>query len=182
MAEHDTVIVTDYGHGLLDQTTMDLIQEQAPFLALNVQTNSSNFGYNPITRYARADTFALDETEIRLAFRDRGGDVGPMLQSLRDHFGAGAGWLTLGGDGALSVDQHGRLEHTPAFTLHVVDTLGAGDAFFALSSMAARLEQPASVGSLLGGLAGAMAANVQGNTEAVDRTVLQKFAATVLNV
>jgi bifunctional ADP-heptose synthase (sugar kinase/adenylyltransferase) len=182
MEEHDTVVVTDYGHGMLDQATMDLVQDKAQFLALNVQTNSSNFGYNPITRYRRADTFTLDETEIRLSFRDRGGELPPMLSALCDRFKATAGWLTLGSEGAMSVDGAGALEQTPAFTVHVVDTLGAGDAFYALSSMAARVEAPTAVGSLLGGLAGALAANIRGNTEAIDRTSLLKFASTVLNV
>ena len=182
MDEHDTVVVSDYGHGLMDRATMELVQEKAPYLALNVQTNSSNFGYNPITKYERADTFALDENEIRLAFRDRAGALPPLLSALREHLGAEVGWLTLGSEGALTVDSGGEIGHTPALTLHVVDTLGAGDAFFALASMAARLERPTPVSALIGGLAGALAVNVAGNTEAVDRAGFLKFASTVLNV
>jgi len=182
MDGHDMVVVSDYGHGLLDPATMELIQERAPYLALNVQTNSSNFGYNPITKYRRADAFALDETEMRLAYRDRTGELPPLLAALHEHLGAQAGWLTLGSEGALSIDAEGEIRHTPALTLHVVDTLGAGDAFFALASAAARLEQPTPVSALIGALAGALAVNVAGNSEAVDRTGFLKFANTVLNV
>jgi rfaE bifunctional protein nucleotidyltransferase chain/domain len=182
MDDYDTILVTDYGHGLLDPDTMAAIQEKAPFLALNVQTNSSNFGYNPITKYRRADTFALDENELRLAFRDRGGELAPLLRALRGHLGSDVGWLTLGSEGALSIAGADALDHVPALTLEVVDTLGAGDAFFAMSSLGARLDLAPAVSSLLGALSAAIAVNTAGNSEAVDRTALLKFAATALNV
>ncbi|MNT98801.1 hypothetical protein D3C72_2414710 [compost metagenome] len=65
-------------------------------------------------------------------------------------------------------------------TLSVKDTTGAGDAFLSLASMVARLELPLEIGSLLGNLAGAMAANVLGNAEPVRKAQLLKFATTVL--
>jgi sugar/nucleoside kinase (ribokinase family) len=74
----------------------------------------------------------------------------------------------------------GEEELTPALTLDVKDTIGAGDAFFALASLSAKLELPVAIGSLLGNLAGAIAANTLGNAEPVDKARLLKFATTVL--
>lgn len=180
--DYDMVIVADYGHGLLDAETLALVRAKTPFLALNSQTNSANFGFNLITRHASADTFCLDETEIRLAFSRRKGDCSDLIHLLRDRLGARQGWLTLGSSGSLGVDSHGDMDHAPALTLHVTDTIGAGDAFFALASMSACLGQPLPVGSLLGNLAGAMAASVLGNATPVEKAALLKFATTVLNV
>jgi sugar/nucleoside kinase (ribokinase family) len=183
MGEHDLVVVTDYGHGLFDPQTMAVVQEHAPFLALNCQTNSANYGFNLITKYRRADTFSLDQRELSLAFGVQ--DVHEnqsLLLRLREQLGASSAWLTLGADGSLGVTHEGEVERTPALTLHVRDTLGAGDAFFALASASAYAGQTLAIGSFLGALAGALAANITGNERAVDKVDLLKFASTVLNV
>ncbi|MEG3969499.1 PfkB family carbohydrate kinase [Microcoleus sp. T2B6] len=178
--DYDLVVVADYGHGLLDSTLIELVQSKAPFLAVNCQTNSANHGYNLITKYKRADTFCLDEQEIRLAFSSRYGDHTHLLKRLHQHLGAQQGWLTLGSSGSLGMNVKGEEELTPALTLDVKDTIGAGDAFFALASLSAKLELPVAIGSLLGNLAGAIAANTLGNAEPVDKARLLKFATTVL--
>ncbi len=182
IAEHDMVVIADYGHGLLEPETMDLLQERSPYLALNCQTNSSNFGFNPITRYRRADTFSLDQLELHLAYRDRGAAEPVLLARLRNELGAKAAWLTLGSSGALGVTADGVEPLAPALTLHVRDTIGAGDAFFALASLCARMDEPVEVGTFLGAIAGALAANVTGNVEAVKRGDLLKFSSMILNV
>lgn len=178
--DYDLVVVADYGHGLLDGALMELVQNKAPFLALNCQTNSANHGYNLITKYQRADAFCLDEQELRLAFSSRYGDHTYLVKRLYDHLAAQQGWLTLGSSGSLAINTKGEEEVSPALTLTVKDTIGAGDAFFALASLSAKLELPLAIGSLLGNLAGAMAANTLGNAEPVEKSRLLKFATTVL--
>ena len=178
--DYDIVIVADYGHGLLDSELMELVQNQAPFLALNCQTNSANHGYNLITKYHRTDSFCLDLQELRLAFSSRNGDHSHLLKRLHQHLSAQQGWLTLGASGSLGINAKGEEDLTPAMTLTVKDTIGAGDAFFALASLSAKLELPLPVGSLLGNLAGSMAANVLGNAEPVEKSRLLKFATTLL--
>ncbi len=177
--DYDLLILADYGHGLIDQQMMNLVQTQAQFLALNCQTNSANHGYNLITKYKKADSFCLDEQEMRLAFSSRYGDHAHLLKRLYQHLGAQQGWLTLGSAGSLGINSAGE-ELTPALTLDVKDTIGAGDAFFALASLSAKLELPLPIGSLLGNLAGAIAANVLGNAQPVEKAKLLKFATTVL--
>ena len=180
IGDYDIVVVADYGHGLLDSALMDLVQTKAPFLALNCQTNSANHGYNLITKYQRTDTFCLDLQELRLAFSSRHGDHSHLLKRLHEHLGAQQGWLTLGSSGSLGINAKGEEDLSPAMTLAVKDTIGAGDAYFALASLSAKLELPLAVGSLLGNLAGSMAANVLGNAEPVEKARLLKFATTLL--
>jgi bifunctional ADP-heptose synthase (sugar kinase/adenylyltransferase) len=50
LPEHDVVIVADYGHGLLSEKAITLLCEKAPFLALNVQVNPGNYGFNLVSR------------------------------------------------------------------------------------------------------------------------------------
>jgi len=180
LRSYDLVVVADYGHGLLDASLMELVQDRAPFLALNCQSNSANHGYNLITKYQRADSFCLDEQELHLAFSSRKGDHALLLKRLHHHLKSQQAWLTLGSTGSLGINTLGEEDLTPALTLGVKDTIGAGDAFFALASMSAKLELPIAIGSLLGNLAGAIAANTLGNAEPVDKSRLLKFATTVL--
>ncbi|MDJ0677604.1 MAG: bifunctional ADP-heptose synthase, partial [Calothrix sp. MO_167.B42] len=175
----DLVVLADYGHGLIDPQAIELIQYQAPFLALNCQTNSANYGYNLISKYRQADTFCVDEQEIRLAFSSRYGNREELLKRLQYHLGAQQGWLTLGSAGSLGINGHGEMENTPAMAQQVKDTTGAGDAFFALASLSAKLNLPMPLGSFLGNLAGAIAANVLGNEKPVEKARLLKFAKTI---
>lgn len=182
MASHDLVVLTDYGHGLLDQATMDVLQEDAPLLALNCQTNSSNYGFNLVTKYGRADSLCLDQIELRLAFREAGSDNDELLlQQLCDQLGARAGWLTLGAAGAIGATAEGMLHRVPALTLHARDTLGAGDAFFAVASACASQGESLEVGSFLGSVSGALAVNITGNAKPVEKPDLVKFASAILN-
>lgn len=182
IGQYDLVVLADYGHGLVDQTVMDIVQEKANFLALNCQTNSTNHGANLITKYHRADMFTLDEKEIRLALSSNTEDTHNLLIKLMKHFNGNTGWLTLGSLGSLSIDNNNSIEKTPALTLTVQDTVGAGDAFFALTSLCACLKYPNPVGSFVGNIAGALAANIMGNAQAVKKADLLKFASTILNI
>ena len=180
IGDYDVVILCDFGHGLVDGEVMELIQEKAKYLAVNCQTNSSNLGQNLITKYRRADVFALDQRELRLAFSDYRHSEEDALQKLAKHF-SGGGWLTTGSKGAVLVEG-GKLKKCPAFTLKVKDTIGAGDAYFALASMMAAVGAPLEAGMFIGNIAGALAANIAGNKEAVEKVNVLKYANTLLNI
>lgn len=178
--QYDAVILCDFGHGLLDREVMDIIQDHAKFLALNCQTNSSNYGKNLITKYRRADVFALDERELGIAFSDYSQKEEDSLIKLSEHL-SGCGWLTQGSKGATFIENK-VLQSCPAFTLKVKDTIGAGDAFFAIASLAVAAGATVEVGAFMGNIAGALAANIVGNKEPVEKVNVLKYASTLLNI
>jgi bifunctional ADP-heptose synthase (sugar kinase/adenylyltransferase) len=180
ISQYDVVVLCDFGHGLVDREVMEMIQDNAKFLALNCQTNSSNYGKNLITKYRRADVFALDQKELGLAFSDYHQGEEALLIRLAEHFHS-HGWLTQGSKGATSVE-HNNLKPCPAFTLKVKDTIGAGDAFFSLASLTVAVGAPMEVGTFMGNIAGALAANIVGNKEGIDKVNVLKYASTLLNI
>lgn len=180
ISDFDVVVLCDFGHGLIDREIMKIIQENATFLAINCQTNSSNYGKNLITKYKRADVFALDQKELNLAFSEYWQNEDELLVRLSEHFGS-PGWLTQGSQGATSVN-NGHLKTCPAFTLKVKDTIGAGDAFFALASLAVAAGASMEMGTFMGNIAGALAANIVGNKESIEKVNVLKYASTLLNV
>lgn len=177
---YDLVIIADYGHGLIDNTAIDIIQTKAKSLAVNCQTNSSNYGTNLITKYHRADMFTVDERELRLALANSSQQVEILLKKLIKHLQAKIGWVTLGSLGSVVINGSRQPMRTPALTLTVQDTVGAGDAFYALASLSAQQGVPAEVSSFIGNIAGAMAANILGNSQAVEKGYLLKFISTLL--
>lgn len=177
---YDVVFLCDFGHGVIDREVMEAVQEKAKYLVLNCQTNSSNKGLNIITKYGRADVFTLDQQELKLAFPECAPDERKGLGMLSGHL-KGDGWLTRGAKGAYEVCG-GRIKECPAFTLNVKDTVGAGDAFFAMAGMFAAAGAPVEVGTFMGNIGGALGANIVGNKDALEKTDVLKFAGTLMNV
>lgn len=176
----DVVFLCDFGHGLIDEEVIELIQKKAKYLVLNCQTNSSNHGLNVITKYARADVFSLDQQELKLAFPVYAEDEEAGLKKLAEYM-SGNGWLTRGSYGAWGIDE-GSIMNCPAFTLTVKDTVGAGDAFFSVAGLYASAGAPIEIGTFMGNIGGALGANIVGNKEAVEKVNVLKYASTLLNV
>lgn len=180
IAEFDAVFLCDFGHGLIDEDVMEIIQKRAKYLILNCQTNSSNKGMNIITKYNRADIFTVDQNELNLAFPSYEDSEEVKLGELSQHLG-GNGWLTRGARGAWQINDE-MIEKCPAFTLSVKDTIGAGDAFFSLAGIFAAAGAPMQIGTFMGNIGGALGANIVGNRESVEKINALKFASTLLNI
>lgn len=177
---YDVVVVCDFGHGLLNGELMHFIEEKSRYLALNCQTNSSNYGLNIITKYHRADVFALDQKELKLAYPAYDMSEENALKKLAAYFG-GEGWLTRGSKGAYAVSKN-KVSGCPAFTLKVKDTIGAGDAFFAIASLFAAAGAPNVISTFMGNISGALASNIVGNKYSLDKVDILKYASTLLNI
>lgn len=180
VADYDVVFVCDFGHGLLDSEAIRIIQEKAKIIVLNCQTNSTNKGLNIITKYTRADLFSLDQQELKLAFPEDALDEREGVRKLALHLG-GTGWLTRGSMGAYGIEENEIIE-CPAFALNVKDTVGAGDAFFAVAGIFAAAGASTELGVFLGNIGGALGANIVGNKDAVEKVNVLKYANTLMNV
>lgn len=180
IADYDAVFLCDFGHGLIDKESIHIIQENAKYLVLNCQTNSTNKGLNVITKYTRADAFTLDQQELKLAFPEYAMDEQVGFAKLAEHL-KGSGWLTRGSKGAYGICD-GRIQECPAFTLSVKDTIGAGDAFFAAAGVFAAVGAPIEMGTFIGNIGGALGANIIGNKDSIEKVNVLKYANTLMNV
>lgn len=172
LGDFDAVIVTDYGHGMADQAFIAQLS-QAKYLAVNVQTNAGNYGYNLATKYQHAHYLCVDESEARLATQNRSGPIEHSLLSLAGI--ADKVVITLGKAGATGYDNAaGDVVSVSAFTDKVVDTIGAGDAFFALTAI---LAEHCDMGSLLriGNAAGALKTGIVGHQRSVTKHELTRL-------
>jgi rfaE bifunctional protein nucleotidyltransferase chain/domain len=178
----DVVLLADFGHGLLQAPIRELVQDQSPFLALNCQTNSNNHGFNLISRqYQRADAFSLDEQELMLAVGRREVDHECELAGLKKKLRSRYAWLTRGAVQTVGLHDRESACHCPPLETDVVDTIGAGDAFFSVAALAAARGLPVDLATFLGQLAGAQAVKIVGNASPISKTVLLRGGMSLLN-
>jgi rfaE bifunctional protein nucleotidyltransferase chain/domain len=177
----DVVLIMDFGHGLMTRPVRAFLEAKAKFLAVNCQTNSNNYGFNIINRrYQRADSFSLDQAEITLAVGRRRFEFEKELGNLRRHLRSRYAWLTRGGRETIGLTPKAAC-HCAPFERNIVDTVGAGDAFCAVATLAAARGLPIEEATFLGQLAGAQAVKVPGNAAPVRKVDLLKTGMALLN-
>lgn len=179
----DTTIVADFGHGLFENTVLNASSDLVGFKALNVQTNSSNFGFNPFTKHRRFDYLSIDTREVRVAYHDRLSSVPALTGRLRKdlrRLGANAS-MTLGSLGASYFSCLTDREYiAPAFADSVVDATGAGDAYFAITSMLVKADCPQELIPFVGNVFAGLKTKIMGNKSAVSRAQLIKAVTAIL--
>lgn len=177
----DVVVVMDFGHGLMQKVHRRYVEEHAPLMVLNCQTNSFNHGFNVITRqYQRADVVTVDTAELCLARSERHFEPRQALDELVEFLGARYGFFTRGHDPSFGILDH-RIIECPAFETVVTDTVGAGDAFCSLVALATAKELPVEVATYLGQVAGSMAVKIVGNRDCIEKGPFVKAATTLLS-
>jgi bifunctional ADP-heptose synthase (sugar kinase/adenylyltransferase) len=180
LPRYDLVIVIDYGHGFLGSRTVELLAARARYLAVNTQANPGNLGFHVITRYPRADYLCLAEGEVRLATRDRWSPMADLTGALRARLKCSAMSVTRAQQGVLVSGPDGTAWDVPALTRDVVDRMGAGDAYLAVSSPCAAAGLPLDVVALLGSAAGALAVRIVGNRSSVGPGDVERLIAELL--
>lgn len=167
---YDVVIVTDYGHGMMTPELVEKVCAEAKFLAVNVQANAGNYGFNLATKYPRADYLCVSEQEARLATQNRHGAIVDSLEELACIAPRVA--ITLGKEGSIGTGN----VRVPASVGPVIDTMGAGDAFFAITSLVAAEAQMADL-LRIGNAAGKLKAQTVGHRKAVTKNELIAYLA-----
>ena len=173
--EYDVVIAADFGHGLIARSSINALTENAQFLAVNTQSNSANLGYNLITRYRRADYICIDAPEARLAVSDRLSNVGDIARQLAEnHLDCSKIIVTQGKHGCVTFEGGGIVHTIPAFAKNVVDTVGAGDAFLAVTAPLVAAGAPMSRVGFIGNVVGALKVEIVGHRRSIEKASLIK--------
>jgi bifunctional ADP-heptose synthase (sugar kinase/adenylyltransferase) len=178
---YDLVLVSDFGHGFITERIIRTISKYATVFAVNTQTNAANTGYNMITKYKKPNFVCLDETEARLATQDKFSDIGDIAKKIASKVNSDFLIVTLGKKGSIGVDRNGEVNYTPIFSTKVVDTVGAGDAFFAFTAPCFAKGMPLDFVSFVGNSVGALAVQIVGNKKPVEKHELLEFIHTILN-
>lgn len=181
LPHHDLVLVCDFGHGFITPGIIRAVQAHSRLLAVNAQTNAANVGFNLITKYASPGFACLDESEARLAAQDKSSDILAVTRRLVEQADAENFVVTLGKQGALGVDRQGNAHQSPIFSSKVIDTVGAGDAFFSYTAPLFALGAPLELIVFVGNAVGAIAVQIMGNKRPVEKFELLEFLHTLIH-
>lgn len=179
-ANFDLVIAADFGHGAIGDELVGTLINHSPFLAVNTQANAGNRGFHTISRYSRADYACIAEHEMRLETRTLNGDIKPMMETIAQNLKCKQFVVTRGRRGALLRSPMGDFIEVPSFAQNIVDRVGAGDAFFAVTSLAAAQSAPAELIGFIGNVVGSLAVEIVGNKKSIDRQSTEKFITNLL--
>jgi bifunctional ADP-heptose synthase (sugar kinase/adenylyltransferase) len=169
---YDLVVVADFGHGFVSKNMIEILSK-ARFLALNVQMNTANAGYHVVTRYPRADYVCIDEDELRMAYRDhRHSPIYGMVEKISNEMKCGLVTITRGYRGSLTYERDRGYDETPVLSNEVIDTVGAGDAYLAITSPCALAGFRRDVIGLIGNAVGSLAVKFVGNRQSVTPEML----------
>ncbi|MBL7912827.1 MAG: hypothetical protein JNJ41_17320 [Bacteroidia bacterium] len=137
-ADYDVVIVADFGHGFCDKL------EITDGFHLMCQTNSNNFGFNRISKWKnkKKRSACIDLREASLQVNEKIENPSPedILKIFNYELNCDNLFITTGKAG--STFTNGKAVEThPSFKTQVIDTIGAGDTFFAFACIMSHLNK-----------------------------------------
>jgi len=178
LPKYDFVVVGDFGHGFINEEIRRKVESKSKFIAVNVQSNSANMGYNYFDLYKRFDFLCLNEDELRLPLYRRFEEIDQVIKEAYYKFGFSKFLVTQGRSGCTFIN-NGELFKAPIITQSVKDTVGAGDALFAIASLLTYMKIDNELIPFLANCAGGIAANIMGNKEPVTKEKLLYFIKEV---
>lgn len=174
LPKYDLVVVGDFGHGFITNGIIKTLEQHSKYLAANVQTNSSNIGFNYITKYSRIDYLTSNESEIRLALTDSFGSFDDVIRKLKERTRFSNILITQGGEGCLYIKGDNNYSG-PALMRETKDVVGAGDAVFAITALLNYKNIDEYLLVFIANCVGAIAVNIMGNKTSVTKEELIKL-------
>lgn len=177
---YDLVVVADFGQGFVSRNMIEVLCRQARYVAVNAQMNSINMGYHVVTRYPRADYVCIDEEEVRMACRDRYAPVPELIEQVAGDLACKMMTVTRGHHGSMTFVPGKGITVVPVLSREVVDTIGAGDAYLAITAPCAAAGFPPELIGFIGNAVGALAVKILGNQQPVTPEMLYGYMRELL--
>ena len=171
---YDLVIVMDFGHGLLTEKAVNILEKKSKFLALNLQQNSFNSGFYNLRKFNNANLLLVNEGEIRQHFRDKLSPIESLMSKLMKQKNYDNLIISRGTKGSILKTSSKDFIFVPALASDIKDRVGAGDSLFVISSLSLASKQPDIFSLFLGSLAAAETISYQGNSQSISKVNLVK--------
>ena len=169
--DYDLTIVADFGHGFCDKLQIN------DGFHLMCQTNSNNFGFNRLSKWKkyRKKSVSLDLREASLQVNHPITDKKEDIHELFNYeLNTDSLFVTLGSKGSVYTDGKRIVKH-PSYPSKIVDTIGAGDTYFAFACMLAAVEKKIDT-LAVPSLAASLSTTWLCNEQAVTKKGLLKYA------
>jgi bifunctional ADP-heptose synthase (sugar kinase/adenylyltransferase) len=175
--KYDVVIVADFGHGFCDKLQIN------DGFHLMCQTNSNNFGFNRISKWKnhKKKSACIDLREASLQINKR--ITNPSEQDILEIFNYELNtqhlFVTTGKQGSTYTNDN-TFQHRQSFKTEIVDTIGAGDTFFAFAAICSALDDKIEDKLLIPSLAASLSTTWFCNEKSVNKQLLYEHATKYL--
>ena len=170
---HDLIIVSDYGHGMISSKSSKIISKSKKFLSLNAQINSTNVGLHSMRNYKNMNCVIINEGELRHEMRDKNNSIEKLMKKFSKEQKVKNLVVTRGKEGALLYSKTKFVECS-AFAETTIDKIGSGDAMLSLISLFFKSGLTWELSLLAGSLAAAQSTETIGNKESVNKEKILK--------
>ncbi len=130
--KYDHIVVFDFGHNLINTKVVKTLSKLNKKTYINCQSNSSNFGFNLVNKYSKANSISMDEQEFRLSVQDKNKSIKELIKINKNFISKFKNFIiTMGRYGCYHVSNKSIL-FSPTVYSTFKDTTGSGDVFFSI--------------------------------------------------
>lgn len=169
----DLIVVADYGHGLFSEKIRNELQKFKNKMYLNTQINSFNRGFHTLSNYKKTNALILNESELRYEMKDQNSKLEKLLKKLKKRIKLNHLVVTQGRFGSTHFTNNKKF-FCPAFSETALDSTGAGDTYFALTSLGIAAKIDFKLVNLISSLASAYSVKNLSNKKYYNLTLLNK--------
>ena len=175
LKQSTTLLVADYGHGMITSTLANKISKMKNFVTLNAQINAANIGTHNINKYKNLNIVIINEQELRNELRDKSDKTENLMKKISVSNNFKILVVTKGKEGVILYNKlKNKFFYCPAFTDNVVDKIGSGDAMLAMISSVYKITNNEYLSLFIGSLAAAQKVKIVGNSQAINKMKLVK--------
>ena len=173
--KYDLVLCLNFDHNFLDEKIIKTLEKNAKFLSVNCQTNSLNYGFNSIIeKFSKVNSFTIDKTELKVASKKRTVTENDLM-IIKKKLKAKYAWFTVGREFTIGIDKKNKIYKIGVIDNDVIDTVGAGDAFFSISSLLAFIKCDLKISTFLSQICGSIHSGVISNKSYLTRNKIINF-------
>lgn len=170
----DLIIISDYGHGLLDKKSIQKIKKTKKFIAVNVQVNSSNIGYHSLKNFNGVDCVIINETELRYEMRSKNEKIEFLMKKLIKEMNLKNLIVTRGSSGVVMLTKKLKFYKCQAYAGKIVDKIGTGDAMIAILALLLFSKVDPELSLFIASLCASQKISFIGNKLSIDKNILLK--------
>jgi len=172
--KYDLVLVVDYGHGLFTEKIVKNIEKKSKNLSVNSQLNSMNMSFYSHSKFNKIDYFCIHDGELRHSFREKYLSTEKLIKSLVMKLKIKTVVITMGKEGSICF-KNNKFFKCPAFVSNPIDTVGAGDTLFAITSLCFNNNFSPNIAILIGNVLASKSINIIGTGNYFEKQDLKKI-------
>jgi rfaE bifunctional protein kinase chain/domain/rfaE bifunctional protein nucleotidyltransferase chain/domain len=175
ISKNDLVIISDYGHGFINENLVKKLCKKFKNIYLNAQLNASNIGYHSLIGYNNFNTLVVNESELRHEFKDKSSSIDVLIKRYSKLTNLKNIVVTRGANGVTYFNKvSNKFIRCPAFANQVIDKVGAGDTFLAIFAVCDYNKFEPELSLFIASLAAASSVATLGNSNHIDKNLMLK--------